>query len=171
MRIFVTGPTGSGKTTLAARLGDQIGSPVHTLDDIHWVRHPSGDRRREPEERLQLLERLVRRNAWIIEGVQFKWADAAMSQADLIVVLDVPRWRNISRILRRFTVRRLSTAPSPRGTVAALREEMGWSADYHSHERAMLFEKVARWPDKVHIVRGQRDMDAITVILPGSGTR
>lgn len=169
MRLFVTGPTGSGKTTLAAalarRLGRQVAMPLHSLDDLHWVRHPSGDRRRAPSERSALLERLVQGEHWVIEGVQFKWADGALERADLIVVLDLPRWRNTVRILRRFAGRRLSSVPNPRGTLAALREEMRWSADYYGHERRMLFDTLARWPDRILVVRGRRDMPAVDQAL------
>ncbi len=101
----------------------------------------------------------------MIEGVQFKWAGRALEQADLIVVRDLPRWRNSVRILRRFAGRRLSPVPTSRGTLAALREEMRWSADYFGHERGMLFDALARWPDKVLVVRGRRDMPAMDQAL------
>jgi adenylate kinase family enzyme len=161
VRVFVTGPTGSGKTTLAKKFALKACLPLLSLDDIHWVRHPSGDRRRDPLERLEMLNRLVRHDAWINEGVQFKWADSALERADHIVVVDIPRWRNVARILQRCALRRLLPRPNPRGTLAALREEMGWSSDYYGHERAMLFEKISPWSDKVLVARNQRSERAV----------
>ncbi len=157
MRLFVTGPTGSGKSTLATMFAHKASLPLFPLDDIHWVRHPSGDRRRDPAERLSMLEKIVQHDAWVIEGVQFKWTDVAMERADRIVILDLPRWQNSLRILRRFSGRRRALKVNNRGTVRTLAEEMRWSADYYSHERRMLFEKVGQWPSKLVVVRSHQD--------------
>ncbi|WCM25435.1 hypothetical protein NDN01_15365 [Sphingomonas sp. QA11] len=153
MRLFVTGPTGSGKTTFAARVAREAALPLYSLDDLHWIRHPDGDRRRAPEERLALLRPLARQTRWVIEGVQFKWADAALDNADKIVVLDLPRWRNTLRIVRRFLSRGRFSSHDPRATWAALGQEMRWSKDYYDHERALLFEKLGRHEEKVVKVR------------------
>ncbi|WP_288581359.1 hypothetical protein [uncultured Methylobacterium sp.] len=158
MRVFVTGPTGGGKTTLARRLSQRAGVPIHSLDDIHWVPHPDGDRRREPAERSAMLDRIVQAEAWIIEGVQFKWTDRALERADLFVVLDVPRWKSVARILRRFAGRRLAGGANPRGTLTALREELCWSADYYASERRMLFDKLARYSGRILVIRNRGDM-------------
>ena len=160
MRLFVTGPTGSGKSTLASKFAHQASLPLFPLDDFHWIRRPNGDVRRDPIERLALLEGLVLRDSWIIEGVQFKWADPAMERAERIVVLDLPRWRNTLRILRRFSGR-LSFQAGSRGTLRALMEEMRWSADYYGHERNMLFEKLGRWPGKLTVLHGHEDEHVI----------
>ncbi|MGV6872427.1 hypothetical protein ACUSIJ_07015 [Pseudochelatococcus sp. B33] len=153
MRLFVTGPTGSGKTTFAAGVAKEAALPLYSLDDIHWIRDPKGDRRRPPAERLALLAPLTEQSRWVIEGVQFKWADAALDRADRIVVLDLPRWSNIRRILRRFAGRRRFSKDNPRATWGALREEIRWSSDYYGHERSMLFEKLGRYSDKVIKIR------------------
>lgn len=158
VRVFVTGPTGSGKSTFADKISGAAGLPLHSLDDLHWEKGPSGDRRREPEQRLALLLPLVRQSSWVIEGVQFKWADAALDRADKIMVLDIPRWRNIMRILKRFASRRLASEHNPRATLAALREELRWSSDYYSHERALLFDKLARYRDKVVEINDEHAM-------------
>lgn len=157
MRLFVTGPTGSGKTTLARNIATQAGIPLYSLDDIHWVRHPNGDQRRNPDERAALLSEVVQQDAWVIEGVQFKWADEAMERAHHIIVLDLPRWRNLIRIGRRFLNRRLSSTRDRRGSVSALREELGWSKDYYGGERKLLFTKLKQWQEKVAVVQDSND--------------
>ena len=156
MRVFVTGPTGSGKSTFSGKLAKEAALPLYSLDDLHWVRHPDGDRRRAPDERLALLLPLVEQNSWVIEGVQFKWADPAMDSADQIVVLNIPRWRNILRILRRFVDRQRGSNHDARATWTALREELRWSSDYYSYERALLLEKLARYREKVIEIADER---------------
>jgi len=155
VRVFVTGPTGSGKSTFAAMVAEAAALPLYSLDDLHWVKQPGGDRRRAPDERLALLMPLVRQSGWVIEGVQFKWADPALESADKIVVLDIPRWRNTLRILRRFAGRRRAYRHNPRATWSALREELRWSIDYYGHERAQLFETLARHREKVVVIHDE----------------
>lgn len=157
MRLFITGPTGSGKTTLAKKISAQTGIPVYSLDDIHWVQHPDGDRRRGADERAVLLSRIVEQDVWIIEGVQFKWSDAAMERAHHIMVLDLAKWRNLTLIGKRFLKRRFSGTFDRRGTLAALREELQWSEDYYDGERQLLFEKLRQWQDKTIITRSSGD--------------
>jgi adenylate kinase family enzyme len=97
VRINITGNAGSGKTTLAARIGAELGVPVFSLDSIvwqpNWVKTPS-------EQRLAEEQRLVALPSWIIDGV----SPLVRASADLVVFLDVPRhvcaFRGILRALR-----------------------------------------------------------------------
>nr|WP_249210829.1 AAA family ATPase [Acetobacter persici] len=165
VRLFVTGPTGCGKSTLASELAHKASLPVFPLDEMHWVRQPEGDVRRDPAARLAMLDSVVQRDAWIVEGVQFKWADKAMEHATHIVILDIPRWKNNVQIFRRFLGRQCFPRNNSRGTLQALREELRWSADYYGYERSMLFEKVSRWPDKLTIIRTHKDAITFTLAL------
>jgi adenylate kinase family enzyme len=164
MRVFLTGPTGSGKSTLSRQIASLLEAPLYSLDDIHWVRDAAGDYRRAPAERLALLESVAQQDAWVIEGVQFKWADIAIERADCVLVLDLPRLINLSRIARRFLGRRLAPLRDRRGTIAALREELRWSNDYYRTERRMLFAKLEPWTAKV-ILAGSSDEALRTVGL------
>ncbi|VWC63919.1 hypothetical protein BLA50215_00002 [Burkholderia lata] len=166
MRVFVTGPTRSGKTTLASKLARRESLPLFHLDDTHWVRHPAGDVRRAPSERLALLEQVVQQDAWIIEGVQFKWSDIAIERADCIVILDIPRWQNTMRILRRFSSRCRTPGIGNRGTLKALSDETRWSGDYYGYERKMLLDKVGRWSDKLTIIRSRQDERNLVSVIP-----
>lgn len=153
MRIFITGPTGSGKSTLSRRLSELYGMPAYSLDSLHWVPRPGGDERRPFEEKIFLLQELVDGENWIIEGVQFKWADLAISSADVIIVLDIPVARNWWLIIKRFAKQYVGLeAAAYKPGIKTLIRTFRWSADYRSYERKQLMTKLTPFGQKTMIV-------------------
>ena len=65
-RIHITGNAGSGKTTLARRLGEMTGLEVHGLDAVVWQ---AGWKATPLERRRELERELISAESWIIEGV------------------------------------------------------------------------------------------------------
>ncbi|MEH0930191.1 adenylate kinase [Micromonospora sp. CPCC 205558] len=104
-RILIYGVYGSGKSTLAARLADRLGLPWYPVDDLlwqpGWVEVPVDEQRSR-------IEKICRRDRWIIDGAYHGWRDVPIARADLVVGLDYPRWRSFGWLLRR-TVRRVLT--------------------------------------------------------------
>ena len=97
-RICVVGSGGSGKSTLSRRLGEAHGLPVVHLDAEYWqpgwVELP-----RDEWHRRQAA--LVAADAWVMDGNYGGSFDLRFPRADLIVDLDLPRWRCVVGILRR----------------------------------------------------------------------
>jgi adenylate kinase family enzyme len=97
-RILIYGVTGSGKTTLAARLNDATGIPWFPVDDLtfepNWVAVPNEIQR----ERFQAI---CDQDAWILDSAYGSWLEVALSRADLIIGLDYPRWLSLGRLVRR----------------------------------------------------------------------
>lgn len=87
-RVAVFGNAGGGKSTLARRLAELTGLPLHVIDMIQYG--PGGEA--VPHERyLEIHAELVRRDAWIIDGfgcVPSAWARFAA--ADTLVYIDLP---------------------------------------------------------------------------------
>jgi adenylate kinase family enzyme len=100
-RIAILGRGGAGKSTLAQRLGDILGSPVTELDHLFWKPGP----RPTPEDEWgEIQTRLVASNRWIIDGDLGPYDTGLarrLSAADTVVVLDFPLWRCVWRSLRR----------------------------------------------------------------------
>ena len=93
-RIHITGNAGSGKTTLARKLGEITGLEVHGLDAVVWQ---AGWKKTPLEQRRELERELIAPESWIIEGVSRIVRDAA----DTIIFLDVSPWRATWRCAKR----------------------------------------------------------------------
>ncbi|WP_437658936.1 AAA family ATPase [Sorangium sp. So ce1182] len=98
-RIAVLGSPGSGKTTLSVRLGQLLGLPVHHLDDLYW--HEGWTPTPAAEWRA-VVEELVARDRWIIDGNYADVLDVRIRAADTVVLLDVPPAVCVVRVLRRY---------------------------------------------------------------------
>lgn len=105
-RILCYGVTGSGKTTLARRIGEIKGLPWHSVDDeIGWL--PGWIERPRPEQR-QLAEQITAAERWVLDTAYGHWRDVVAARAELIVALDYRRSVSLRRLLAR-TARRVVT--------------------------------------------------------------
>jgi adenylate kinase family enzyme len=101
-RILVYGATGSGKSTLAQILGEAIGIPATSVDDICWS---PGWVQMPPEEQIAHFDALTRTDAWVLDSAYGPWRHLAYERADLVVALDYPRLVSLGRLLRRTRAR------------------------------------------------------------------
>lgn len=102
-RIVVFGSTGSGKTTAAARVARVLGLPVVDGDALCWRPGWQGV---PYEEQVAAFTRIAKQPEWVLDddgpaGMMF-------AEADLVLLLDYPRWVSLQRLLRR-SVRRALT--------------------------------------------------------------
>ena len=103
-RIVVYGPTGSGKTTMAAHLARRIGVPHIELDAIHWL---PGWKEKPPEEFRADVSTLLSEctDGWVFDGNYSKVRDLVLPLADTVVWLRPPLrvafWRILKRTISR----------------------------------------------------------------------
>jgi len=99
-RVLILGPGASGKSTLAARLGEIIGLPVIELDKFFWQ---PGLLPTPRDQWIELQQRLVAEDRWIIEGDlgPYDAVEVRLPAADTIILLDFSLVRCAWRALRR----------------------------------------------------------------------
>ncbi|MFL6374604.1 MAG: hypothetical protein ACJ73D_08070 [Pyrinomonadaceae bacterium] len=100
-RVLVLGSGGAGKTTFSQRLGGITGIPVVHLDALFWK---PGWERTPDDEWANILRTEVTKPAWIMDGNYGSSRQLRIDAADTIILLDLPRWLCMWRILTR-TVR------------------------------------------------------------------
>jgi adenylate kinase family enzyme len=101
-RISVVGTTGSGKTTLARQISQQLQIPHVELDALYW--DVNWTAATEPLFRDRVTAAL-QGDRWVVDGNYSKIRDLVWSQADTIVFLDYSFWVVARQLLRR-TLRR-----------------------------------------------------------------
>ena len=107
-RVFIVGGPGSGKTTLANRIGRALAMPVYDLDAIAY--EDGAGQKRELGPRRADAEQLARMPGWVAEGIYLWWTQPLAERADRIAWLDVP-WRVAAfRIVRRHVLADLAGA-------------------------------------------------------------
>jgi uridine kinase len=152
-RIHIIGGPGSGKTTLARKIGACLGIEVYELDQVaftgrDYVERPFPDRVAD-------ISRIANRSAWITEGFFVLWTEELLKSADIIVWLDHITWRQgILRIARRYVQSAFQEAKKRQGLQRFTRFQ-----DYARHvkqfvdvffsSRAYYTGRVSRTTDRI----------------------
>ena len=87
-KVLVIGSGGAGKSTLARHLGELLHIDVIHLDALSW--HPGWTETPRAEWR-KIIEGLLRRDAWIIDGNYSNTLDIRLEECDTVIFLDIAR--------------------------------------------------------------------------------
>lgn len=161
-RILVYGVTGSGKTTLARRIGEATGLPWHSADDEigwepGWAMVPAAEQRRRADA-------ICAGDQWILDTAYGQWLDIALARAELIVALDYPRWCSLSRLVRRTALRAIDGRPICNGNRESFRTALArdsivvWHFKTFKHKQ----ERIRAWaaePPGTDVLRMRRPRD------------
>ncbi len=98
-KIAILGASGSGKTTFAQNLSKRLNIPLHHLDKISWK--PGWEKEQERIIKKRHAQ-ICSKKKWIIDGNQINYIDKRFAQADIIIVFDMNRLKNLYRIVLRW---------------------------------------------------------------------
>lgn len=167
---MVYGVTGSGKTTLARRIGEATGLPWHSVDDeIGWL--PGWVMRSTAEQR-RLAEEICAGQEWVLDTAYGTWLEVPLGSLDLIVALDYPRWFSLQRLLRRTVSRAATRQELCNGNTESWRQ--AFSKDsivvWHFRSWARKRARILQWVSDPGSVRpeataGRSDADGQPTVL------
>ncbi len=110
-RILILGTTGSGKTTLAAKLSKILRLPHIGLDWIVFKKHWTT--RYSDQTISKKIKQVIKKQKWIMEGVYSSpWMGKIAKRADLVILLNFPRVVLAKRVTQRFLRKKSSEEKS-----------------------------------------------------------
>ncbi|MBT2536766.1 adenylate kinase [Arthrobacter sp. ISL-69] len=117
-RVLFYGVTGSGKSSAAHDYAAASGLPEYSADDdIGWL---PGWQQRTVEQQREIAAAVAARDRWVLDSAYGVWRDIVVPRAELVVVLDYPRWLSLSRLLRSSLRRVITRQPVCNGNVETL---------------------------------------------------
>jgi adenylate kinase family enzyme len=148
-RIAVLGCGGSGKTTLARRLGEQLGLPV-----VHGDLHRAEWDGVQPE--------LLAREAWVIDAMRLGSLDERLAAADTAIFIDRSAVACLIGVLRRRMRYRGGLHPSAGVADFVNWEFIRWIGAFRRRHRPRVLALLARHAPSTRIIvlRSRREIDA-----------
>lgn len=131
MRIYITGASCAGVTTLGQNLAKQLAMPHVDVDDFYWMpTNPPFTTKRPASERVPLIQQAFGGDEWVLTGSCMGWGDALIAAVDLIVFVVTPTPVRLERLAAREK-QRFGERIAPGGDMheihIAFRE---WAAQY-----------------------------------------
>lgn len=161
MKIHIIGCSGSGKTYFAKALSKKYKIPHFDLDDIQWD-HSGGYGTKMPvEKRTELLNRILKNDHWIIEGVYYAWVDRCFEDADKVFVLDLPKRIYIYRIIKRFVKRKLGLEKGKKETLKSVYNLLKWTDTFQNKSMDEIKKMLSAYSEKTVWLHSLKDIKDI----------
>jgi adenylate kinase family enzyme len=175
-RIVINGVTGSGKTTLAHRLGDLLGIGVIELDALFWQPNWTPTPR---EEFIQKVLAVVDSHpeGWVAAGNYSAVRPYLLSQADTAIWLRLPwrvsyarmLWRTVSRAWTREELWN-GNRESWRLTFASKDSLLWWGIRQHGRSVRSIRTALLETPHNARVIelRSASEVEALLEAVRGS---
>lgn len=163
MKIFIFGPPGAGKSTLAFELGKKTGLPVFHVDH-YFFKGPNIHV--SVGEAMKELKTVLPKDNWIIEGNHGAVLPFLTKKADHTIVLQVSPFISLFRVCKRY----IQQDPKLKQAISkGWEEKMSWQFAWFI---LRLFPKnfvrqkqqiQERSQGKVHLIKNSRRFDIRTL--------
>ncbi len=159
MKIHIIGCSGSGKTYFAEKLSEKYSIPHFDLDNIQWDNTADGYGVKMPiDKRTALLKDILQNESWIIEGVYYAWVLDCFRDADIIYLLDTPKYIYTLRIIRRFIKRKLGFEKGKKETIKSVYNLLKWTETWQKQNLPEIKKILNGYEHKTIVLKRKKEI-------------
>ena len=157
-RICIIGGSGTGKTTLANNLGEQLNIPVCHIDGIH---HLENWKVRDKDERDKIILEKIAEDKWIIDGTYHSTLKQRLAKSDYVIYLDYSTIAQIKGVLGRF----FKNHGKEKKEIPGCKEKMSWQffwwvVNWRKNKRQGIIEAIQETDNsKIHIFKTRLELN------------
>ena len=132
------------------------------MDNIYWDN--SSEKygiKTEIEKRDKLLQNILEKDDWIIEGIYYKWLEQSFKNADIIYILDLPKYIYKFRIIKRFVKRKLKLEISKKETLKSLLDLLKWTDKFQNENMKEIVNSLEINKEKVYFIKNKKEIKEI----------
>ena len=150
-RVAVIGCPGGGKSTFSRALRNATGLPLYHLDALYW----RPDRTTLPrEEFYPLMQEIIAREEWIIDGNYQSTMEWRVAACDLVVFLDFPAEVCLEGVRARRGQKRSDMPWVEEGDD---QEFLEFIRAFESESKPRILELIGKYPDKAVVTFRTRE--------------
>ena len=159
MKIRIIGCSGSGETYFAKGLSQKYNIPNYDLDDIQWDNSQNSYGVKMPvEKRNQMLNDILQQPEWIIDGVYYAWVQRSFEEADMIYVLNMPKYLYSFRIIKRFINRKIGLENGKKETLKSVYNLLKWTDTFQKTNMKDIIKILEPHKNKVVFIKKKAEM-------------
>lgn len=113
------------------------------------------------EKRGQMLNDILQHSDWIIDGVYYAWVQKSFEDADVIYVLDMPKWLYRFRIIKRFIRRRVGLEKGKKETLKSVYTLLKWTDTFQNTNMKEIVRILETYKEKVVFIKKKVEIDRI----------
>ncbi len=159
MKIHIMGGSGTGKSYIAERLSKKYNIPHYDLDNFFWDNSANQYGMKMPvDKRTKMLNDVVVKDNWIIEGVYYSWLTESFERADYIFILETPKLIYKFRIIKRFIKRKLGLERAKKETLKSLKNLLRWTDKFQQVNMPEILFVLEKYQEKTVILKSKKDI-------------
>lgn len=139
-KIYIIGPVGSGKTTLANNLSKKLNIKFYELDKVVYDDN-NNNKKRTKNEIEKIIKKIQSQSKWIVEDVGREFFTPFLQDADRVYYLNI--YKRYLRCIKRWLKQKLGIEKyNYKPTIKSLIECFGWiKKDEKQREQKLLWIK------------------------------
>lgn len=159
-KIHIIGGAGSGKSYIANKLSNYLNIPLYELDNFFWNKESEHIKGKVPDDiRDAKLNKVLKEDSWIIEGVFYSWLGKSFEDANLIFVLKPTIFLQDFRIIKRFLKRKLGFEKIiQKETLKSVIKLIKWNHQYNKDIDNNILPFIKKHSYKTIIVKNNKDI-------------